>query len=235
MEEVICSSLSTVLVLSRSRWTSRWRIRLRWRSRWKISLGRGATTTTMRTATSEALHLAPMALWATILLTPRVVSTQGTMVTRDLSREAMEALENKMVQDNTVASAETETAETILRATVTIAQANVWWASARRCMTTGHPAWSNLGPIHRAKDPTQMWWSSNWFPTDKIVTTFQWSNLAEKLFSSNSSFFFHCIFFLFSEWTNELQFYAKQGALKSKLNLVHHLHDEICYNLLGYF
>ena len=156
MEAVICSSLSTVLGLTRSRWTSRWRIRSRWRSRWKISLVRGVTMTTMRMATSEGLHLAPMGLWVTILLTPRVVSTQATMVTRDLNREAMEALENKTVQDNTVASAETETAETILQATVTIARANVWWVSARRCMTTGHPAWSNPGPIHRAKDPTQM-------------------------------------------------------------------------------
>ena len=156
MEAVICSSLSTVLGLTRSRWTSRWRIRSRWRSRWRISLARGVTMTTMRMATSEALHLAPMGLWATILLTPRVVSTQVTMVTRDLNRQAMEAPENKTVQDNTVASAETETAETILQATVTIARANVWWVSARRCMTTGHPAWSNPGPIHRAKDPTQM-------------------------------------------------------------------------------
>ena len=235
MEEVTYSSLSTVLALTRSKWKSRWRTRSRWRSRWRTSWARDATMTTMRMATSGALHPAAMVRCPTILLTPRVVSIRVTMVTRDLSREAMEAVENKMVQDNTVTSAETETAGTTLQATVTIARANVWLESARRCMTTGHPAWSSPGQIHRDKDPTQMWWSSNWLPTDKIVTTFQWSNLAEKLFSSNSGFIFHCIFFLFSEWTNELQFYAKQGALKSKLNLVHHLLDEIFYNLLGYF
>ena len=227
MEEVTCSSLNTVPALIRWKWKSRWRIRSRWRSKWRTSSARAVTTTTMRTATSEVLHQAPMAPMLTIPLTPRVVSIQGTMVTRDLSRGVREALENKPVQDNTAANAETETAETILLATVTIARANVWSVSARRCMTTGHPAWSNPGQIHQDKDQTQMWWSSNWLPTDKIVTTFQWSNLAEKFFSSNSGFIFHCIFFLFSEWTNELQFYAKQGALKSKLNLVHHLHDEI--------
>ena len=156
MEEVTYSSLSTVLALTRSKWKSRWRTRSRWRSRWRTSWARAATMTTMRMATSEVLHLAAMVRCPTILLTPRVVSIRVTMVTRDLSREAMEAVENKMVQDNTVTSAETETAGTTLQATVTIARANVWLESARRCMTTGHPAWSSPGQIHRDKDPTQM-------------------------------------------------------------------------------
>ena len=72
------------------------------------------------------------------------------------------------------------------------------------------------GPIDRSSHSLPWFLSSCAMLGTQLLSvnsTFQWFIWVEK-FPWNSKLYFHCTFFLFTEWTNELQFYAKQGALK---------------------